>query len=58
VYRMYPWDDKGASEADAPVRSGAKELTAALQLALDRRDNNSEDVVEPLLPSKVASCHR
>jgi hypothetical protein len=58
MYSMYPWDvATGASDADAPARpalslGGANgvsprtprhhEFTAALQFALDRRDNGGD----------------
>jgi hypothetical protein len=53
VYRMYPWDESGASESDAPARPApvtsadplqapAHELKSALQFALDRRDNGGD----------------
>jgi hypothetical protein len=66
VYRMYPWDGSGASEEDAPARpaettGGAgpdnpgqppmHELSAALQFALDRRDNGG-DPVYPATPRR------
>jgi hypothetical protein len=40
MYAMYPWDGEGAAETDAPARSeSGNEFAAALQFALDRRDN-------------------
>jgi hypothetical protein len=40
MYGMYPWDGEGAAETDAPARlESDNELAAALQFALDRRDN-------------------
>ncbi|HTU73992.1 MAG TPA: hypothetical protein VMG38_10795 [Trebonia sp.] len=43
MYGMYPWDGEGAAASSAPVRSESnKELAAALQFALDRRDNGGD----------------
>jgi hypothetical protein len=55
MYSMYPWDAvNGASDADAPARSAlspggatprtprGQEFAAALQFALDRRDNGGD----------------
>jgi hypothetical protein len=43
MYSMYPWDAMtGASDADAPARSDEPEFAAALQFALDRRDNGGD----------------
>jgi hypothetical protein len=46
MYSMYPWDaETGASDADAPARPPQEpEFTAALQFALDRRDNGGDAV--------------
>jgi hypothetical protein len=58
---MDPWDGRGASETGTPARSAGSadsggrppvlpdesELTAALQLALDRRDNGGEGAKRP-----------
>ena len=45
MYSMYPWDAAtGASDADAPARPEEPEFTAALQFALDRRDNGGDAV--------------
>jgi hypothetical protein len=43
MYGMYPWDGEGAAETVAPARSESnEELAAALQFALDRRDNGGD----------------
>jgi hypothetical protein len=43
MYGMYPWDGEGAAEAGAPARlESNNELAAALQFALDRRDNGGD----------------
>ncbi|HUN34692.1 MAG TPA: hypothetical protein VMU95_22045 [Trebonia sp.] len=43
MYGMYPWDGEGAREAAAPDRSeDHDEMAAALQFALDRRDNGGD----------------
>jgi hypothetical protein len=58
MYSMYPWDAvNGASDADAPARSAlspggangvsprtprGQEFAAAVQFALDRRDNGGD----------------
>ena len=43
MYGMYPWDAAaGAPEADAPAWPDDSEFTAALQFALDRRDNGGD----------------
>ena len=55
MYNMYPWDAvTGASDADAPARAAlppggaaprtprAQDFTAAVQFALDRRDNGGD----------------
>jgi hypothetical protein len=42
---MYPWSERAvAPEEDAPGRCEESEMTAALQLALDRRDNGGDAV--------------
>jgi hypothetical protein len=54
MYGMYPWDGEGAAETDAPARSESNsELAAALQFALDRRDNGGDAArhrPQPVLP--------
>jgi hypothetical protein len=43
MYSMYPWDKvTGASDADVPARPDEPDFTAALQFALDRRDNGGD----------------
>jgi hypothetical protein len=43
MYSMYPWDRAAAaSDADALSRTEEPEFTAALQFALDRRDNGGD----------------
>ena len=42
MYAMYEWNEPGAAATDAPVRSEQDELSAALQFALDRRDNGGD----------------
>ena len=42
MYAMYEWNEPGAATTDAPTRSDKNELTAALQFALDRRDNGGD----------------
>ena len=55
MYAMYEWNEPGAAATDAPARSercvspGGRspgtpdyELSAALQFALDRRDNGGD----------------
>ena len=43
MYGMYPWDGEDAAETGARDRCDANdELAAALQLALDRRDNGGD----------------
>jgi hypothetical protein len=43
MYGMYPWDGEGAASTGAPARSELNnELAAALQFALDRRDNGGD----------------
>lgn len=44
VYQMYAYDETAASDADTPRRSGGSgaEFSAALQFALDRRDNGGD----------------
>jgi hypothetical protein len=50
MYGMYPWDGEGAATADAPARPEPnKEFAAALQFALDRRDNGGD--ARPASPS-------
>ena len=41
MYAMYEWSEPGAA-TDAPARSARNELSAALQFALDRRDNGGD----------------
>jgi hypothetical protein len=62
VYGMYPWDGTGApAEPDAPARSrlarrparpaaavGLRAHVAALQFALDRRDNGGDATASPV----------
>ncbi|HEX3965027.1 MAG TPA: hypothetical protein VHZ03_51695 [Trebonia sp.] len=43
MYSMYPWDKMtGASDADVPAQPADPDFTAALQFALDRRDNGGD----------------
>jgi hypothetical protein len=43
MYSMYPWDGPaGAPEADALAGPDDSEFAAALQFALDRRDNGGD----------------
>jgi hypothetical protein len=44
VYEMYTYDQTGVAATAAPVRSEEKEVefSAALQWALDRRDNGGD----------------
>jgi hypothetical protein len=44
VYEMYTFEQRVASGGDATVRSGEKgfEFSAAVQFALDRRDNGGD----------------
>jgi hypothetical protein len=42
MYEMYRWTEPGAAATDAPAGSADNELTAALQFALDRRDNGGD----------------
>jgi len=43
MYDMYYWNEPGVAATDAPARSDPnEELAAALQFALDRRDNGGD----------------
>ena len=51
MYDMYHWNEPGAAATDAPARPPAKDeersgaassFAAALQMALDRRDNGGD----------------
>jgi hypothetical protein len=55
MYGMYPWDGEGAGETARPPRSGSdNEFAAALQFALDRRDNggDADGRLSPELPNR------
>ena len=42
MYEMYRWTEPGATASDAPACPADDELNAALQFALDRRDNGGD----------------
>ena len=42
MYEMYRWTEPGATATDAPASPADDELNAALQFALDRRDNGGD----------------
>lgn len=49
MYDMYAYNKDGASDADSSARSeeSGSEFSAALQFALDRRDNGGDAQARP-----------
>jgi hypothetical protein len=44
---MYTFGETVVSDSDTTVRSGGSEFSAALQFALDRRDNGGDAATRP-----------